>query len=282
MSNLNFDVLIRSAEILGYDGEKEVLKCMQEVYQSGEYFIAFIGQFSSGKSCLINSLLKRNILPKSRLETTPLLTYIRYGEQEKATVYYLDGSYEDVGVDEIAGIVQKGENNAWDVETLDYIEVFVKDEVLKEGLILLDTPGINTLIERHEQLLAKTMNIAAKVVYVTGKAPSAIDVEKIQLLKERGMDVIFVRTHCDEIKEMEESKEDVLNSDAEILRLCQIGATETFHVSNLVEVTDWYSNISSLRNMLQVLGSNISTARENDFSNQLDFFKKKYANEVAT
>ncbi|SDC30197.1 Dynamin family protein [Succiniclasticum ruminis] len=280
MSNLNFDVLIKSAELLGYNGEKEVLECMQEVYQSGEYFVAFIGQFSSGKSCLINSLLKRDILPKSRLETTPLLTYIRYGEQEKATVYYLDGHSEDVGVDEIAGIVQKGENNAWDVETLDYIEIFVKDEVLKEGLILLDTPGINTLIERHEQLLAKTMNIAAKVIYVAGKAPTAIDVEKMQLLKERGMDVIFVRTHCDEINEMEESKADVLNSDAEILKQCHIGATETFHVSNLMEATEWYSNILGLRNMLQVLGSNITTARENDFSNQLDFFKKKYANEM--
>ena len=280
MSNLNFDALIKSAKILGHDSEKAVLECMQEVYQSGEYFVAFIGQFSSGKSCLINSLLKRDILPKSRLETTPLLTYIRYGEHEKATVYYMDSHFEDVNIDDIAGIVQKGENKAWDVETLDHIEVFVRDEVLKEGLILLDTPGINTLIERHEQLLAKTLSIAAKVIYVTGKSPSAIDVEKIQLLKERGMEVIFVRTHCDEIREMEESKEDVLNSDAEILTKCNIRASEIFHVSNLIDATEWFSNIANLRDMLQVLGHNISAERENDFSNQLDFFKKKYVNEM--
>ena len=39
------------------------LEQMQDIYNKKEYFVAFIGQFSAGKSYLINNLLERKLLP---------------------------------------------------------------------------------------------------------------------------------------------------------------------------------------------------------------------------
>ena len=279
MSDFNFDLLINAAEELGYEYDADALNTMREVYQAGEYYVAFIGQFSSGKSSLINNILERDVLPQGSLETTPLMTYIKYGEQEKAIVYYMDGRSEDIKLDEIKQIVQKGEKKQRNLEDLEHIEVFVKNVMLENGMILLDTPGINTLIEKHEKLLSKTLKLATKIIYVSGKAPTLVDIEKITVMKERGMDVAFVRTHCDDIKDFEESKETVINNDVKTLEASNIFTNEIFHVSNHKN-SEWFNQISVLRNMLLVTGKNIKTMRETSFATQLTYFKEKFSKEL--
>ena len=279
MRSFKFDILIDAAEYLGYEYDLDVLRTMKEVYEKGEFYVAFIGQFSSGKSCLINNLFNRSFLPQGSLETTPLLTYVRYGEQDNAIIHYGDGHVEKISINEIADIVQKGESKKWNLDELDYIEVLINEPMLEQGMILLDTPGVNTLIEKHEQLLDKTLKLASKIIYVVGKAPSSVDIEKIKLMKEHGMDVALVRTHCDEIKDFEESKIDVLKNDEEALSDNGIAIKEMYHISN-VKNSVWYNNIAVFRDMLKTVGKNISSLRENSLISQLDYFEVKYKNDL--
>lgn len=112
-----------------------------------------MGCYSAGKSCLINNLLGRELLPHGTTETTTVLTYLRYAEEEKACLHKIDGSTQEISLAEVGSVDQRREN--WNPDELDYLEVFVNSPLLQSGMILMDTPGINTTILRHEQLLQR-------------------------------------------------------------------------------------------------------------------------------
>lgn len=280
MENLDFNTLIEAAQYLDCAGDRDVLENMKAVYESGEYFVAFVGQFSAGKSYLINNIIGRAILPQGTMETTPLLTYIRYGKQEKAIVVSTNGNKQEINIEEVADIIQKGNESAWNIKDLEHIEIFVDSDILKSGLILLDTPGINTLIERHEQLLAQSLILASRIVYVTGNAPSKVDVEKLSYMQEHGFNLAFVRTHCDLVNTAEESINELISNDVHILQQEQICTGAIFHVSN-IPGTSRYANIASIQDALKNLGSDVEKCRLKDFADQLAFFKQKYSKRLA-
>ena len=76
------------------------------------YMLSFMGQFSAGKSRLINCLLKRNILPVHITETTATVTFIRYGESETARLKLINGTVRDIELDDVRELWQSG-NAPW-------------------------------------------------------------------------------------------------------------------------------------------------------------------------
>lgn len=213
MDQSYFCPLLDATELLGNIKAHEALLQMQSVYQQKLHFVAFVGQYSAGKSCLLNSLLRRRLLPEGTTETTPLLTYIRYGEREEARLHYMDGAVQVLELAQVSQLVQQAGTDQWDLDRLEFLEVFLREDMLRAGMILLDTPGVNTLLERHERLLEASLSMAASIIYVGGHAPSRVDVDKLSMLTNAGFDVSFVRTHCDEIKEGEETLEQVKTAD---------------------------------------------------------------------
>lgn len=249
MEQNDFCPLLEATELLGNTKAHDALLQMQSVYQQRLYFVAFIGQYSAGKSCLLNSLLNRRLLPEGTTETTPLLTYIRYGEREEAKLHYLDGAVQILELAQVAQLAQQAENGRWDLDRLEFLEVYLHEDMLRSGMILLDTPGVNTLIERHEQLLESSLSMAASIVYVAGHAPSLVDADKLSMLTGAGFDVSFVRTHCDEIKEQEETLEQVRANDQPILAGCGIRPERCYYVSNRAE-SPLFAALDPLRRML--------------------------------
>ena len=63
----------------------EKLSRMREKLQEQHFYLPIVGQFSSGKSSLINNLIGRRILPTMLSETTAFTTFIYYGEKERRT-----------------------------------------------------------------------------------------------------------------------------------------------------------------------------------------------------
>lgn len=266
-----FQALSAAIDILDWQKRRNSLRIIQENYENSQYFVAFIGQFSAGKSFLINNILGRTILPTGIQETTPLLTYIRYGSREKARLYYLDGAVREISLDEVRSLVQNG--SQWDLPELDYLEIFLTDALLARGLILLDTPGSNTVIQRHQRLLARSLDLASRIVYVTGQALHATDTELLQAIKARGKEIAVVRTHCDEIKASEETLEDVIQGDLDVLNKIGIPNDDCFHVSNLQTAPE-FQTIQSLRNFLAQIGNSITSELEKATLYQLEEMRK--------
>ena len=266
MLNQTFQILRQAVEELDWAPEKETLKQMEAVYQDKLYFVAFIGRFSAGKSCLLNNLLGQDILPRGVSETTPLLTYIRFGSQERARLHYLNGDVQVLELEQVSELVQQSQK--WNLEELDYLEIFLPNNLLAGGMVLLDTPGVGTLIQRHEQLLTSSLALAARVVYVTGGAPSKLDMEQIDAMRRQGFDVLYVRTHCDQVQEQEESASQVIAADLDILQPHGIDAEHCFHLSNQPQ-SSWYGALEPLRQTLTALGADTEAALERDMKAQL-------------
>ena len=263
-----FRPLLDATEFLGNTKTRDALLQMQSVYQQKLYFVAFIGQYSAGKSCLINSLLGRKLLPEGTTETTPLLTYIRYGAREQAKLHYMDGAIQLIDIDQVAQLTQQAEDGHWDLDQLEFLEIYLREDMLRSGMILLDTPGVNTLIERHEQLLDASLSLAASIIYVAGHAPSMVDMDKLSMLTDAGFDISFVRTHCDEIKAQEETLEQVKSADQAPLAKCGIGPERCYYVSNNAE-SPLFAALGPLRNMLMEKGGRASAELDTGIERQL-------------
>lgn len=268
MDQSYFQPLLEATDFLSDRKTHDALLQMQTVYQQKLYFVALIGQYSAGKSCLLNSLLKRQLLPEGTTETTPLLTYLRYGEREEAKLHYTDGAIQILEIEQIARLSQQAEGGRWDLTHLDFLEVYLHEELLRSGMILLDTPGVNTLIERHEQLLESSLSMASGIVYVTGRAPTHVDMDKLSMLADAGFDVSFVRTHCDEIKEQEETLEQVRAADQIPLAECGIGPERCYYVSNRAK-SPLFAALEPLRRMLMEKGSRANAELESSMERQL-------------
>lgn len=268
MEQSYFRPLLDATEFLGSTKIHDALLQMQSVYQQKLYFVAFIGQYSAGKSCLLNRILNRQLLPEGTTETTPLLTYIRYGEREEARLHYINGMIQLLELEQVAQLAQQAEGGRWDLDQLEFLEVYLHEDMLRAGMVLLDTPGINTLIERHEQLLESSLSMAAGIIYVAGHAPSLVDADKLSMLTHAGFDVSFVRTHCDEIKEQEETLEQVRAADWPLLARCKIGLEQCYYVSNKTD-SPLSAALTPLRSMLVQKGSRAAAELEIDIEKQL-------------
>ena len=101
--------------------------------------VAITGQFSSGKSTFLNALLSKNILPTGITPVTSKVNYIKYGDELKIKIRYVDGREEFQSVEHIAKFTdQRGE-----VEEIEYLTLYVPLSLLKE-VEFVDTPGLNS------------------------------------------------------------------------------------------------------------------------------------------
>lgn len=280
MDEKKFSALCAAFKELNDSAALEDLRAIREHVESGTFFVSFIGQYSAGKSSLINNLLCRQILPGGRVETTPLLTYILYGDEEGGRLFYLDGNTEDIDLDTVMMITQSNRVAA-KLENVEHLEIFLREEMLADGMILLDTPGINTLIQQHERLLANSLLLSSAIIYVVSGAPSRVDIEKLQEFAAQGFPISFVRTHCDEIREWEESYRQVVSSDEDVLRTCDvINALENrFFISNVAD-SKYFSGIEDIRELLRNKGKNVRKELERGTSVRLKVLTARAVDEL--
>ena len=114
-----------------------------------EVTIAVIGQFKRGKTTMVNSILGRKLLPVGIVPITAVVTRILYGP-DRSVVYFKNGLAEEVPVEELHGYISEQENpdNARGVAE---VELHTEADFLKDGLILVDTPGVGSVHENNSK-----------------------------------------------------------------------------------------------------------------------------------
>ena len=111
--------------------------------------VAFLGEFSSGKTTLVNALIKKQFLPSFDKPTTAIITEIIKGKE--TTFEILENSNgqsssKTIEVSEIAEEVQKEGFNR-------FLKVKINDsDLLDENTILIDTPGVSSINETHSKV----------------------------------------------------------------------------------------------------------------------------------
>lgn len=126
------------------------------------FAVAFVGEFSHGKSTLINRLLGRDVLPVDDLPTTAMLTRITCGRPE--TITLLDPHGKKIRALPLASSSWKGltacdeEGNATGEKPRDFIRVTLDDAFLRAtGTDILDTPGANDGSAQRDREISRAL-----------------------------------------------------------------------------------------------------------------------------
>lgn len=102
-----------------------------------------------------------------------MITLIKYGEKEYAELIYKDGVVNEITIEQSLELWQDGKNEV--LALIDMIIIYVSSSILSTGMVLADTPGINTVINEHLELAAYIMESSDRIMYLMGKPVTETD-----------------------------------------------------------------------------------------------------------
>ena len=146
----------------------EVIKRLSE----DTFNVAIVGEFKRGKSTLINALLEKSILPSDVMPTTATLNKVTYGITPFARIEYLDGHTEDIQVEELENYVTKLTPESEQIaQTVKVATVFYPINYCKNGVTIIDTPGLNDNEAMTEVTLSVLPETDAAIMVMMCGAP---------------------------------------------------------------------------------------------------------------
>jgi small GTP-binding protein len=129
--------------------------------------LAIMGQFSRGKSSLMNALLGSEKLPTGILPLTSVITTVTYGETERVLLQR-DGwrCPEEIRLDQLAEYVTQ-DRNPGNEKRVVLAEVQLPNELLRLGVHFVDTPGVASSILANTRTTRQFLPEADAVILVT-------------------------------------------------------------------------------------------------------------------
>lgn len=143
------------SEFLPHTLPEEIGKVSQKL-QSQRFRLAVVGEFSQGKSTLLNALLGEEIQPVRAVPCSGTVTVLRYGAQKRVVCRYKNGREEEIPFEQYKAKAAISKEAAL-AHRSDELERFDIDEIIfehpdldlcKSGVEILDSPGLNEHPER--------------------------------------------------------------------------------------------------------------------------------------
>ncbi|HEX3471418.1 MAG TPA: dynamin family protein, partial [Silvibacterium sp.] len=170
--------------------------------EDDSFEVALFGRVSSGKSSLLNSLLGTTVLPVGINPITAVPTKLRYGNILKAAVAYGDGRSAAVTLEELSSLVTE-QGNPGNLQNLIRAIVEIPSPRLKQGILLVDTPGLGSLAKRGaaETLAYLPSCDLALLLIDAGATLNEEDIGTLRLLYEAGIPALVLLSKADLLAE---------------------------------------------------------------------------------
>lgn len=170
-------------ELKSYDQE------LQELIDdaSRPLMVVVMGQFKTGKSTFINTLLGFDALKTDVTPSTAAVTMLVYGESNEVVAHMVDGRRETFSLDRLHALSAEGDEDGAQLrEQLSYLEVRLPVERLRR-MTIVDTPGLNSDNAHHTRATEYFMDRADKVLWLFSysQAASRTDMASLQTLKSK-------------------------------------------------------------------------------------------------
>jgi small GTP-binding protein len=163
--------------LAGFEVTPEDQRTLQRSLQQLDelFLLVIVGEFNSGKSAFINALLGERFLPEGVTPTTAQICILHYGKSSNREV-------------EEEGIV-----------TTTYPADFLRE------INIVDTPGTNAIIRRHEQLTQEFVPRSDLVIFVTSADRPFTESERafMERIRQWGKKVVILLNKIDLLEEAE-------------------------------------------------------------------------------
>jgi hypothetical protein len=173
--------------------------------------VLVVGEFKKGKSALVNALLDATLCAVDAHVATAVPTVVRYGPTLSATVLLRtdDAAAADSGPTPVKRLpialaevqtaaTERGE--ATSQGRIQSVEIEVQRDLLRSGLVLIDTPGMfGGLTAAHAATTLRALAMADAVIFVSdaGQEYSAPELELLQQVAASCPTVICALTKTD-------------------------------------------------------------------------------------
>ncbi len=179
--------------------------------EADRFHLVVVGEFNHGKTTFVNALLGDGILPVGVTPTTAVIHHLEYGETPSAAVVRENGDRSPLPVDEVRRFaVAGGEGAGSGDREVRYLEVFVPSPILKERIVLVDTPGVNDLSLQRADITYNYIPKSDAVLFLLDAGQPLKESERIflqeKLLSQSRNKIIFVVTKRDIWDEAEEKE----------------------------------------------------------------------------
>ncbi len=152
----------------------------------GRFVLAVVGEFSSGKSFLLNALLGKvafeerpggrrivGLLATDINPSTATITELTYGTEDFATAVFPNGREERIPMSRLSRFVAVGEENKLhdatdedDSQAPSLVRVQTDSAFLQHGFTVADTPGLASINPAHRRATLKYLPGADAVLYL--------------------------------------------------------------------------------------------------------------------
>lgn len=157
-------------ELAGHDAAAaDTVAAARKHLVEGRVAVAVVGEFKRGKSTLLGALVEEpELFPSDVGIATNLVTSAEYGTPESITVYRGDPTAaepEEITRGEIADFVTEG-GNPGNERAAHLLRIRTPSARLRDGLVVLDTPGVGGLNPRHTAVTYAVLGSADVVLFV--------------------------------------------------------------------------------------------------------------------
>lgn len=235
----HIEFLKEVAQELGQQNILNSLNAIQEraSQQNANLLIPLVGEFSSGKTTLLNALTDSKKLETATKPTTATIYEIHFGCNKcEANVVLSDG--------QVAHFDDLGELKNDQLSDAQIVTVFDTSTKVPSSTILVDTPGLSSPVVKHRQVLVDFLPAADAILLVvdinqqvTRSLTDFIDMIK---LSKRPVYIVLTKSDTKSVSEIEVAKQYIADN-------CKLP------VQQVVVVSAAKDNISELYALLETI-----------------------------
>ena len=211
-------------DIIPCSSAKNLCKSIARRELDNRFYLGIVGEFKRGKSTMINSLIGRDLLPNDILPTTATINTLEYSEEEYMEVVYNDGSISErknLSKENLEVFTAQSEA---DIDCIDHIKIGLNCEILKSGMVIIDTPGVNDVSQSRIEVTKNILpNCDAAVFLLDVASPltkSEAEFLETKILTYKLNSLMFVISKCDRLDE-DELEESLEGAESRIQKILQ-------------------------------------------------------------
>jgi uncharacterized tellurite resistance protein B-like protein/GTPase SAR1 family protein len=153
---------------------RDEIQSIKDKLESQRFRVAVIGDFSTGKSTLLNALLGEKVQPTSALPCSGTISILKYGEIKRVICRYRDDSEEEIPLEEYKSKAAMSKQAALEDSTEEILNNNIKEIIFehpnlslcRNGVEIIDTLGLNHCNEATEVTL-KLIQSADAIIFTS-------------------------------------------------------------------------------------------------------------------
>jgi predicted GTPase len=165
---------------------------------SDRFHLVVVGEFNHGKTTFVNALLGAPVLPTGVTPTTAVIHHLEYADEPRAEVVYTSGARTPVPFADVRQFMVGSDRSPHDVK---HLEVGYPAELLRERVVLVDTPGVNDLSLQRADITYSYIPRSDAVLFLLDAGQPLKESERVflhdKLLGQSRDKIIFVVTKRD-------------------------------------------------------------------------------------